>query len=303
MNQRKKSGEKPVPGEGDPMSKTEVSQGNDPGKIDVKTMMTKVAGSREYSFEQIGAEMCLAFEREFQITVWKDVKRKKILLQVNETGKSPSEYLPQFDIEYKVADTEVPLNELPGHAAFLSTIKDWIHTYANTTVDHVKDFLWSQFGASIDMVKNAITLWPEDKDNPDTRFFYNAYHALLMLDYYLSDPSRKFTSPLPFTFADPGAIPEGVIGDMLPDRLYSKTELLGYADQLRNKCKLVIRTITDKSLGSRWVEKYGDMDYALLEILLYNMRHVQHHAAQLNQLLRQKINYAPTWVFRAQDKL
>ena len=32
------------------------------------------------------------------------------------------------------------------------------------------------------------------------------------------------------------------------------------------------------------------------ELLLYNMRHVQHHAAQLNMLLRQTTDSAPDWV-------
>ena len=45
------------------------------------------------------------------------------------------------------------------------------------------------------------------------------------------------------------------------------------------------------------------MRYNVIEILLYNMRHVQHHAAQLNLLLRQAINDAPEWVYEAQDKL
>src|SRR5687767_7015822 len=35
-----------------------------------------------------------------------------------------------------------------------------------------------------------------------------------------------------------------------------------------------------------------------VEALLYNMRHVQHHAAQLNLLLRQATNSAPDWVAR-----
>jgi len=32
---------------------------------------------------------------------------------------------------------------------------------------------------------------------------------------------------------------------------------------------------------------------------LYNLRHVQHHAAQLNLILRQTIDSAPPWVGRA----
>lgn len=32
------------------------------------------------------------------------------------------------------------------------------------------------------------------------------------------------------------------------------------------------------------------------ELLLYRMRHVQHHVAQLNLLLRQSVDSAPAWV-------
>jgi uncharacterized damage-inducible protein DinB len=32
------------------------------------------------------------------------------------------------------------------------------------------------------------------------------------------------------------------------------------------------------------------------ELLLYNMRHVQHHAAQMNMRLRQETDSAPKWV-------
>ncbi|BFP42551.1 hypothetical protein FGF1_33960 [Flavobacteriaceae bacterium GF1] len=52
--------------------------------------------------------------------------------------------------------------------------------------------------------------------------------------------------------------------------------------------------MTDKIATSRWKNDYKD--YPVLEILLYNMRHVQHHAAQLNLLLRQEINDSPKWV-------
>jgi uncharacterized damage-inducible protein DinB len=40
------------------------------------------------------------------------------------------------------------------------------------------------------------------------------------------------------------------------------------------------------------------------ELLLYNMRHVQHHAAQLNMLLRQRTNSAaPRWVSKGGQKI
>jgi uncharacterized damage-inducible protein DinB len=45
--------------------------------------------------------------------------------------------------------------------------------------------------------------------------------------------------------------------------------------------------------------RFGSVDGTVLEGLLYNMRHVQHHTAQLNLLLRQEIDDAPLWVGKA----
>ena len=67
--------------------------------------------------------------------------------------------------------------------------------------------------------------------------------------------------------------------------------------------------LTAEKLKERWIEEPdqmaagGTMDYSVLEILLYNMRHVQYHAAQLNLLLRQGINNAPDWVARAEEEV
>jgi len=44
-------------------------------------------------------------------------------------------------------------------------------------------------------------------------------------------------------------------------------------------------------------------NYSMFEMLLYNMRHVQPHSAQLNKLLRQKTNNAPAWVAQTKDDL
>lgn len=44
-------------------------------------------------------------------------------------------------------------------------------------------------------------------------------------------------------------------------------------------------------------------DYSVFEMLLYNMRHVQHHSAQLNKFLRQYINNAPAWVMQTKEEL
>lgn len=177
----------------------------------------------------------------------------------------------------------------------------------------LKESLWKHFGASIDMLKNAIMLWPEEYWTTNKKFFYTAYHCLVFLDYYLTIPPRNFSSPLPFKLAEPGDIPEDAIDDVVPDRIYNKKELLDYLQSSREKCRMVVAELTEEKLNKRWTDGPEPMDlalsgqdaltYSVLEILLYNMRHVQHHAAQLNLLLRQGINNAPDYVPQAQDDL
>ncbi len=169
----------------------------------------------------------------------------------------------------------------------------------------LKESLWKQFGASIDMLKNAIVLWPEEHWDTNKKFFYTVYHTLVFLDYYLTIPPKDFSSALPFTITEPGNIPEDAIDDIIPDRIYSKKELLDYLQASRDKCHELIAGLTTEKLNERFIEEpgQGTMDYSVLEILLYNMRHVQHHAAQLNLFLRQRINNAPRWVSRAKDDL
>lgn len=151
------------------------------------------------------------------------------------------------------------------------------------------------------MLKNAIVLWPDDFWNSRKRFFFNAYHCLIFLDYYLTIPAKVFSSPLSFTIAMSDNVLGDAVDDLIPDRIYSKKELLDYLQSCREKCRKVIAGLTEEKLKERWIEAEGTMNYSVLEILLYNMRHVQHHAAQLNLLLRQGINNAPDWVSRAEE--
>ncbi len=155
--------------------------------------------------------------------------------------------------------------------------------------------LWSQFGASIEMLENAIMLCPTEQWNTGTRFWYKAYHCLFFLDYYLTMDPKTFSPPAPFTLSE--------FVDTMPERVYEKQELINYLQYNREKCYLLISRLTMEALQERWINVSGSMNYSVLEILLYNMRHVQHHAAQLNLLLRQSINDAPDWVSRVRGEV
>jgi hypothetical protein len=172
----------------------------------------------------------------------------------------------------------------------------------------IKESIWKQFGAGIDMLKHVIQLCPEEYWLFNKKMFYQVYHCLLFLDYYLTIPPDNFSSPLSFTFTAPEHIPVDAIDDLVPDRMYSKKELLSYLQLSREKCYTLIMGLTEKQMSQCWIEKPdqlappGTMNYTVMEILLYNMRHVQHHTAQLNLLLRQGIGKAAAWPLQPEDE-
>jgi DinB superfamily len=155
--------------------------------------------------------------------------------------------------------------------------------------------LWHQFGASIDMLENAIVLCPDELWDDDKQFWYSAYHCLFWLDYYLTLEPGSYVPPPPFTLSE--FDPSGA----KPDRAYSKAEVLAFLHHGRRKCRDLIAGMTDEIANQRWINEYKN--YSVLEILLYNMRHVQHHAAQLNLVLRQTIDQVPNWVAQTKENL
>lgn len=157
----------------------------------------------------------------------------------------------------------------------------------------IKQSLWNQMGASIDMLEDSILLCPEGEWNTEPKFWYQAFHVLFFLDYYLSTKPKTFTPPKPFT--------ESEFEDRMPERVYTKSELLEYLQFCRGKCKNLIENLSEQQLESRWINSSGSMNYSIHEILIYNLRHVQHHVAQLNLHLRQNIDEAPEWFFRSEQ--
>lgn len=158
--------------------------------------------------------------------------------------------------------------------------------------------VWQQFGAAIDMLENAVRacpdeLWSDRSQRPE--FWYLVYHTLFFLDLYLSDSEEGFAPPAPFTIEE--LDPAGV----LPERPYTKDELQAYLDHGRNKCRATLAGLPEEKARQRC--GFAWLDISVAELFLYNMRHVQHHTAQLNLILRQKIDSAPRWVAKASCSL
>ena len=154
-----------------------------------------------------------------------------------------------------------------------------------------KSALRRQFGAAIDMLENAIVACPDEVWGDRSRtpeFWYVVYHTLFFLDLYLSGSQEGWMPPAPFNLdeLDPAGI--------LPERVYTKDELLRYLEHGRARCRATIDALTDERAAERCAIPWLDVSFA--ELILDNLRHVQHHAAQLNLILRQTTDSAPRWV-------
>lgn len=156
------------------------------------------------------------------------------------------------------------------------------------------EILWDQFGAAMEMLGNAIRACPDDLWTASARrrapFWRAAYHTLFYLDQYLSDDPEAFAPPAPFDL--PLRRLEADAGQA--ERPYTKEELLTYLAHCQRKCGAAVQVTVGEAArrpcGLSWLA------VSRAELHIYNLRHVQHHAAQLNLLLREATDAAPDWV-------
>ena len=152
----------------------------------------------------------------------------------------------------------------------------------------IRDVVWRQFGGAIDMLENAMRacpeeLWSDRERNPQV--WAMVFHVVFFLDYYLADDYESFTSPFGLTELDPAGV--------LPDRVLTKEEMQAYLEHGRARLRALLQREEAELERPR---KFGSVEGTVLEGLLYSLRHVQHHTAMLNLILRQEIDDAPRWV-------
>ena len=155
--------------------------------------------------------------------------------------------------------------------------------------------LEGQFLAAIAMLDNAVracppALWDDASVPVERRFWYLAYHTLFWLDRYLADSPDAHVPPAPFTLGE--LDPAGVY----PSARTRWTICSSTLEYGRARCRRVIAALDDARAGEASAFRAGEL--SVLEMHHYSARHVQHHAAQLNLLLRQGGVTPPRWVAR-----
>jgi hypothetical protein len=172
-----------------------------------------------------------------------------------------------------------------------------------------RNALWQQFGAAIDTLDDAVracpdSLWSEpvwidysDHPVPEgyTAFWNIAYHTLFWLDLYLFGTGEGFAPPAPFTLSE--LDPAGVV----PDPPYDKDLLRRYLADIRARCQTILTALTDEPSARPCRFPWGrGQSVSYFELQLYNLRHVQEHAAQLHLFLGQHVpETTGGWVARA----
>ena len=168
-----------------------------------------------------------------------------------------------------------------------------------------QEMLWRQFGAAIDMLSEALRDCPDELwvknlwgDQPDqwvvkgfSAFWYLGYHTLFWLDLYLTGTEEGFSPPAPFDLVEMES------GEVLP-RIYTRQELLDYLETCRRRCQETILALTPEQASRLCQFAWGELPFA--ELQLYNLRHVQEHAAQLRMFLGQQAGKSTGWVSQAQ---
>ena len=159
--------------------------------------------------------------------------------------------------------------------------------------------LWRQFAVAIDALEDALRACPAElwearlwEDEPDqwvasgfSTYWYLGYHTLFWLDLYLTGAEEGFAPPAPFGLVEMEA------GEVLP-RTYTREELLGYLTVCRQRCRETVESLTVAEANRICRFPWGEVPFA--ELMLYTMRHVQEHAAQLHLFLgQQRTSRAP----------
>ena len=115
-------------------------------------------------------------------------------------------------------------------------------------------------------------------------------------DGHVLSPEQKAFEPQPFHregYNFLGPPPWAPRKRVLIDEPYDKPTLAGYAGTCRARAKAAVEGESDAVLagpsGFHW------LPFTRLELHLYNVRHLQHHAGQLGATLRRQVGEGVPW--------
>ena len=154
-------------------------------------------------------------------------------------------------------------------------------------LDTYKQLIRQQYEASLCTLNACIVRCPDSAwDMRIGIYSFNqvVFHTLFYADFYLEANDRsirqqRFHRDHPDFFAD-----YEQLEDREPVGVYDRPSLQNYMEHCRQKVQPVIASESQSSLTAK--ADFARRDFSRAELHVYNIRHIQHHAAQLILRLR-----------------
>ncbi len=173
------------------------------------------------------------------------------------------------------------------------------HSEPASMSEPFKDALVQQFHAALSMLRASVVACPDNRWEANVGtfpFWHVAYHTLYITDLYLS-PNLGAFAPRSFHrehYEFFGRLPWPPFEEVVADNPFDKRLILDYVQLCREKASASVAAETDTSLSGP-----SGFDWYKIprgEFHLNNIRHIQHHAAQMSLALRRSDDIEIGWV-------
>jgi hypothetical protein len=161
-----------------------------------------------------------------------------------------------------------------------------------------KQSIANQLNAALCMLDLCVQRCPDELWNSrvgNLAFCQVAFHALFFTDFYLGGPDEDAFRSQPFHRAN-GRIFRDYeeLEDRVQVLLYDKPAIQAYLVHCRNKATEAIAAETEDSLRAPC--GFARKAVSRAELYVLNIRHIQHHTAQLSLRLRLETKDGIPWV-------
>lgn len=163
-------------------------------------------------------------------------------------------------------------------------------------VDLVKELITNQYQAALATVAYCIEHCPDENWNQPVAnwpFYESVFHTLFYADYYL-EPTADSISSQPFHQAHPELFGDyEQLQPVEPTIVYTRAQMRMYVEFCMEKAAHMMASETEESLSAS--AQFPRKDFSRAELHVYNIRHIQHHAAQLILRLRLHTDVNVPW--------
>jgi hypothetical protein len=161
----------------------------------------------------------------------------------------------------------------------------------------LKSLLTNQFEAALCTLGLCIDRCPEDSWNApvvNLKYCQVAFHTLFFVDYYLEQTDQTIRDQ-DFHRAHADLFKDyEELEDRRQVNLYERDDIRLYLEHCRTKAVAVVNSETAESFESPC--GFPPKRFSRAELHVYNIRHIQHHAAQLSLRLRLDRGIDIPWV-------